>query len=64
MFYIKDYVLYLMNERGWISSDGKRHFLNDEEYEVAKNEELKFQSVSVPFSAPHFVFYVKNYLPR
>ena len=58
----KDYVLYLMNERGWISSDGKRHFLNDEEYELAKKEELNFQSVSVPFKAPHFVFYVKQQL--
>ena len=58
----KNYVLYLMNERGWISSDGKRHFLNDEEYEMAKAEELTFQSVAVPFKAPHYVFYVKQQL--
>src|SRR3989344_5349209 len=58
----KNYVLYLMNERGWISSDGKRHFLNDEEYEMAKAEELAFQSVAVPFKAPHYVFYVKQQL--
>ncbi|OGC68711.1 hypothetical protein A2415_02035 [candidate division WWE3 bacterium RIFOXYC1_FULL_39_7] len=58
----KDYVLYLMNERGWMGSDGKRFFLSDEDYEKAKTEELKFESASVPFAAPHFVFYVKQML--
>lgn len=58
----KNYVLYLMNKRGWISVDGKRHSLDDSGYETAKNEELKFQSASVPFDAPHFVFYVRQIL--
>jgi membrane peptidoglycan carboxypeptidase len=58
----KNYVLYLMNERGWIQSDGKRYYLSDEDYEVAKAEELKFQAAAVSFEAPHFVLYVKQLL--
>ncbi len=58
----KNYVLYLMHERGWVEADGKRHYLNDEDYEKAKAEELKFDVAKVPFSAPHFVFYVKQLL--
>ncbi len=58
----KDYVLYLMNVRGWAGSDGKRFYLGDEDYENAKKEELQFQAASVPFAAPHFVFYAKQIL--
>lgn len=58
----KNYVLYLMNERGWVAPDGKRYYLNDEDYEIAKNEELVFDVAKVPFAAPHFVFYVKQML--
>lgn len=58
----KDYVLYLMRERGWVASDGKRHYLSEEDYEFAKNEELKFETARVPLEAPHFVFYAKQYL--
>lgn len=58
----KNYVLYLMNERGWTDSKGKRYFISDEEYEKAKNEELKFETSRVPLDAPHFVFYAKQYL--
>lgn len=58
----KNYVLYLMNEKGWVGADGKRHFLGDEDYEKAKEEELKFQPGRVSFQAPHFVFYVKEVL--
>lgn len=58
----KNYVLYLMNVRGWTQADGKRYFLSNEEYEKAKNEELNFQTSSLPFKAPHFVFYAKQFL--
>jgi membrane peptidoglycan carboxypeptidase len=58
----KNYVLYLMNERGWSDAKGKRYFLSDEDYEKAKNEELKFETARVPLAAPHFVFYAKQYL--
>lgn len=58
----KDYVLYLMNVRGWIGADGQKYFLSDEEYKKAKSEELHFQSGSFPQFAPHFVFYVKQLL--
>lgn len=58
----KDYVLYLMKERGWVASDGKRHYLSSEDYESAKNEELRFETARVPLEAPHFVFYAKQYL--
>lgn len=58
----KNYVLYLMKERGWTENDGKRHYLSQEDYDIAKNEELKFQSAPISFKAPHFVFYVKQVL--
>jgi len=58
----KDYVLYLMRERGWVAGDGKRHYLSQEDYDAARNEELKFETARVPLEAPHFVFYAKQYL--
>ena len=56
----KDYVLYLMHERGWLGPDGKRYFISDDDYENAKSEKLNFQTARVPLSAPHFVFYAKQ----
>ncbi len=58
----KNYVLYLMHERGWVEGDGKRHYLSDEEYESAKNEVLNFDTAKIPLEAPHFTYYVKQYL--
>jgi len=58
----KNYVLYLMHERGWIEGDGKRHYLSDEDYESAKNEVLNFDTAKIPLEAPHFTYYVKQYL--
>jgi len=58
----KDYVLYLMNERGWLNKNGQREFLNNEDYEKAKKEKLKFKRAVATFEAPHFVFYVKELL--
>lgn len=58
----KDYVLYLMNKRGWLNESGQRHYLNDEEYEDARTGELAFKSARASFQAPHFVFYVKQLL--
>ncbi len=58
----KDYVLYLMNERGWLNKQGNREKLSDEDYEKAKAEKLKFKRAVASFEAPHFVFYVKELL--
>lgn len=58
----KDYVLYLMLERGWLTKDGKRQKLSKEEYDAAKLEKLKFKRAAASFEAPHFVFYVKELL--
>src|SRR3990167_7998304 len=58
----KDYVLYLMNVRGWVDKEGKKYFLSDEEYEAAKNEKLSFQTTFLPFKAPHYVLYVRQLL--
>jgi len=58
----KNYVLYLMHERGWVEKDGKRHYLSDEDYEQARNEVLKFDTAKIPLEAPHFTYYVKQYL--
>lgn len=58
----KDYVLYLMNVRGWSGKDGKRYFLSDDDYEKAKAEVLEFKSATASFEAPHFVFYVREWL--
>jgi len=55
-------VLGLMNSKGWIGADGKRHFINDEDYEAAKTQDLDFQSSAVSFEAPHFVFWAKSVL--
>lgn len=60
----KDYVLYLMNVRGWLDEKGKRHFLSDEDYEKAKAEVLVFGSAKASFKAPHFVFYVRDLLAQ
>lgn len=58
----KNYVLYLMNMRGWLDASGQRHYLNDDEYEAARVEELEFEPASASFKAPHFVFYVREVL--
>ncbi len=55
-------VLQLMHDKGWEGPDGNRYFISDEEYEMAKQVELKFETSSIPFKAPHFVFYVKQKL--
>lgn len=60
----KDYVLYLMKVRGWLGKDGKRHYITEEEYNKAKNEQLKFERAHSAFLAPHFVFYVKEILAQ
>lgn len=60
----KDYVLYLMNVRGWLEGDGKRHYLSDEDYAKAKEETLVFDAAKVAFKAPHFIFYVKEMLVK
>ena len=58
----KDYVLYLMKERGWLDASGVRHYLSKEDYLKARTEKLVFKSASQSFKAPHFVFYVKQLL--
>lgn len=58
----KNTVLQLMHDRGWSGPDGNRYYINDDEYQKALNEQLNFQSSSIPFKAPHFVFYVKQKL--
>jgi penicillin-binding protein 1C len=58
----KDYVLYLMNVRGWADEKGDYHYLSDEDYEAAKEEELVFDTAKVAFKAPHFIFYTKQKL--
>ncbi|HOM77633.1 MAG TPA: penicillin-binding transpeptidase domain-containing protein, partial [bacterium] len=58
----KNYVLYLMHERGWVGPDKKRRFISKEDYEAALAENLTFQQAAVSLEAPHFVFWAKNYL--
>lgn len=58
----KNYVLYLMHERGWVDARGKRYFISDDDYEKSRNEVLNFQTSRVPLEAPHFIFYAKQYL--
>ncbi len=58
----KNYVLYLMNSRGWIGPDKTRHYVNDEDYEEALKKDLPFQAAAVSFEAPHFVFWAKSVL--
>ena len=58
----KNTVLQLMHDKGWLGSDGNRYYISDQEYQSALNEQLNFQSSSIPFKAPHFVFYVRDIL--
>lgn len=58
----KNYVLYLMNERGWLDEEGERYYLSDEDYKAALNEKLDFTASPDLFRAPHFMFYVKEIL--
>jgi len=58
----RNYVLYLMRNTGWIGPNGKRFYISQEQYDQAKNEVLKFDMEKVPVEAPHFVYYVKQYL--
>jgi membrane peptidoglycan carboxypeptidase len=58
----RNYVLQLMREKGWTGADGKRYYINQEDYDKARSEELKFDTAKVPLLAPHFVFYTKQYL--
>ncbi|MBN1162653.1 penicillin-binding protein [Patescibacteria group bacterium] len=58
----KNYVLYLMNERGWLDESVKRHYLNDDEYERVKEAPLNFEAAKTPLIAPHFIFYTKQLL--
>lgn len=58
----KNYVLHLMRTKGWVGADGQRYFISEEEYELAKEEDLGFQKGYIDFKAPHFVFYVKQEL--
>jgi len=55
-------VLKLMHDKGWQGPDGNRYYISDEEYEMAQQVELEFESSSIPFKAPHFVFFVKQKL--
>ena len=58
----RNYVLYLLKERGWVGPDGRRYYINDEDYKKAMEEELTFDTAKVPLDAPHFVFYTKKIL--
>ncbi|MFZ4648563.1 MAG: penicillin-binding protein [Patescibacteria group bacterium] len=49
----KDYVLDVMAEQGYITNDQR---------DVAKKEEIKFQKPEANITAPHFVMYVKDIL--
>lgn len=54
LFIRKDYVLKRM---------ANEHYITQEEAEQAKKEELKFTDIeTTSIKAPHFVFYVQNYL--
>jgi len=55
-------VLYLMYTKGWQGPDGNQYYISKEEYEISKEVELEFESSSIPFKAPHFVFHVKQKL--
>ncbi|MFH1566215.1 MAG: PBP1A family penicillin-binding protein [bacterium] len=58
------YVLWLMKTRGWIEKDGQRHFISEEEYNVAREEPLKFAGINHGIKAPHFVMYIKSLLSQ
>ncbi len=58
----RNYVLHLMQNRGWLGRGGQRHFLSPEEAEEAKQTELVYSPPGGEIKAPHFVMYVKELL--
>jgi len=56
------YVLHLMETRGWLGKDGRRHYLSKERAEAARNETLSYAPPGESIKAPHFVMYVKELL--
>jgi len=58
----RNYVLYLMETRGWLDSNGDRHFVSADAAQAAKEEEIKLAPIRQSIKAPHFVMYVKDLL--
>lgn len=58
----KNTVLGLMVGKGWMGEDGNKYYISREEYDNALKENLEFETSSIPFKAPHFVFFVKQKL--
>lgn len=57
-------VLKLMRERGWVGKDGQRHFISEEEYQKAVEEQMVFKKADHNIQAPHFVFYVRDMIAK
>ncbi|MCL5003648.1 MAG: transglycosylase domain-containing protein [Patescibacteria group bacterium] len=58
------YVLYLMENKGWVDKDGKRYFLSKEEADAARNQVLDYAKPGQTINAPHFSLYVKSLLTQ
>ncbi|PIS21096.1 penicillin-binding protein [candidate division WWE3 bacterium CG08_land_8_20_14_0_20_43_13] len=58
----RNYVLYLMETRGWLDSNGDRHFVSADAAQAVKEEEIKLAPIRQSIKAPHFVMYVKDLL--
>jgi len=51
-----------METRGWLDSNGDRHFVSADAAQAVKEEEIKLAPIRQSIKAPHFVMYVKDLL--
>lgn len=58
----RNYVLHLMETKGWLGEDGQKHFLPSEEAQAARETDLVYTPPGGEIKAPHFVMYVKELL--
>ncbi len=53
----------LLNRKDYVLSRmAQEHYITEQEAETTKKEEIKFREISPSIKAPHFVFYVEDYI--
>lgn len=56
------YVLHLMETKGWLDKEGKRHYLSTADAKAARETVITYAAPGGAIKAPHFVMYVKELL--
>lgn len=58
----RNYVIYLMQNRGWLDSDGNKSYLPSDRADLAREQPIEVSPIRQGIKAPHFVMYVKDML--